>query len=258
MALRVGVIGGTGLYRWAASEPIEVETPRTPVVLHRGKLGGREVFFLARHGPHHEWPAHRIDHHANIQALASARCDYIFAVNNVGSLLPEIRPGLWVVLDDFVDQHRTGPHPFHQEGAVHVDFSEPYCPTGRKALKGARRPPLRGVVYVGVDGPRFETPGEVAHLARTGAHVVGMTGVPEAVRAHERGLCYASLAFVGNHAAGLAGRVDAQAIQRGLERRKPALATILEKAIRALPRKKTCRCAEAVRAAQITRTGVQK
>lgn len=258
MALRVGIIGGTGLYSLGAGEPIEVETPHGAIVLHRSNLANRETFFLPRHGPHHESPAHRINHHANIQALASAHCGYVVAINSVGSLLRAIRPGAWVVPDDFLDRHRTVPPTFYHDRAVHVDFSDPYCPTVRKTLKATHRPPLRGVVYAGVDGPRFETPAEVQTLARAGAGVVGMTGVPEAVLARERGLCHASLAFVGNYATGIGGRVQAQAIQRGLERQAPTVRRLLEKTVRALPQKKTCRCAEATRFAEISGAGQKR
>jgi 5'-methylthioadenosine phosphorylase len=241
VALRVGLIGGTGLYKVADAEPIDLETPAGDVTLWRTRMGSKEVFFLPRHGPSHEHVPLRVPHAAHIHALRSARCDYVIGVNNVGSLKRELRPGTWFVPDDFVDLHRSLRPTLYADAPVHVDFTTPYCPHIRQAL--LRHTEAKEGTYVGVDGPRFETRAEVRWMSGLG-DVVGMTGVPEAVLAHEDGLCYASLCFVGNHATGLGGRVRASQIQEGLGRRRAALLKLLEASIRALPAKKGCRCQE--------------
>lgn len=252
MAPRIGLVGGTGLYGLPKTEPIEVETDYGNVVLQRLRLGGREAFFLPRHGPRHEWTPLRINHHANVAALAAARCDYVIAVNNVGSLRRDLKPGGFAVLADFLDDHRLNRPTFFPDAAVHTDFSEPYCPTvGAALLKVLPEP--REVVYAGTDGPRFETRAETRDLAARGADVVGMTGVPEAVLAHEKGLCYGGLAFIGNHATGLTrGRLRATHVQAGLRQRRRQLLAILEAGIRRLPPSKTCRCAQGVHHAALS------
>lgn len=255
VALRIGLIGGTGFYDVGRSEALELETSAGSLVLHRTRMAGRETFFLPRHGRAHELPAHRIDHRAHMEALAAAHCDYVIGVNNVGSLDATLRPGAWVVVDDFLDLHRRAVPTRFDDRAVHVDFSTPYCPTATKALVHSARPPLRAVAYAGVDGPRFETPAEVRLLARAGAQVVGMTGVPEAVLARESGLCYASLAFVGNYATGLGPRLAAARIQKGLAARRRRLLFLLGSAIGKLPAKKTCPCSDALVQAELALGG---
>lgn len=250
MPLRIGIIGGTGLYRLGAADPIGLETPFGNVTLHHTKLSGRETFFLPRHGPEHTVPPHKINHRAHIDALRAAHCDYVLSVNNVGAIAPSLRPNQFAVVSDFLDFHRGPPLTFHDVRAVHVDFSTPYCPTASDALGRSVKPDLPRVVYAGTDGPRFETISEIARLGAAGAHVVGMTGVPEAILAHERGLCYASLCFVGN-GPGEKG-LRAQEIQRRLSSRRASLLRILEAAIKRLPPKKACRCADAPSHADLT------
>ncbi|MBI2078554.1 MAG: MTAP family purine nucleoside phosphorylase [Euryarchaeota archaeon] len=251
MALRLGIVGGTGFYGLPKLEPVDVETPFGDVALGRTKLGGREAFFVPRHGGRHERPPHLVNHRANVHALASAHCDYVLGVFNAGSLVKGIRPGSWAVLGDFLDFHRSAPRTFFADRAVHVDFSEPVCPHASDALSKAA-PGAPRVVYAGLDGPRFETPAEVRMLAGAGAQVVGMTAVPEATLAHERGLCYAGLVFVGNHASGVGRPAAAQEIQALLGAQRRRLLATLDAAARGLPTKKSCRCAKAPGCADLT------
>lgn len=242
MALRVGLIGGTGFYRVSGAEEIEVETTAGAVRLLRSKLGGHETYFIPRHGPRHEHVPLRVPHRAHIEALRSARCSYVIGVNNVGSLRADLRTGSWAVPHDLVDLHHLQRATLHPVSPVHTDFSEPYCPHARTALLEASGG--RSVIYVGVDGPRFETRAEVRWMASIGGDVVGMTGVPEATLAHEAGLCYGSLCLVGNAASGLGERSTAQEIQAQMVRRRAGLMRVLGEAFRRLSGRKTCRCRE--------------
>lgn len=253
MPLRIGIIGGTGLYSLGTSEPIDVETPFGDVTLQRGKFGGRETYFLARHGPDHTVAPHKINHRAHIEALRAAHCDYLIGVNNVGALDPKLKAQTFAVTRDFLDFHRT-PTTFYDDRAVHVDFSQPYCPTATSSLARSSTPELPRVIYAGTDGPRFETASEVARLVDARAQVVGMTGVPEAILAHERGLCYAGLCFIGN-AATRGPMLRAQDIQKRMMARRSAVLKILDAAIRRLPSKKECDCADATRKAELTLGG---
>jgi 5'-methylthioadenosine phosphorylase len=252
LALRIGLIGGTGLYQVGGREEIPVETPFGETILEVAKLAGAEVFFLPRHGKNHELPPHGINYRANVAALKSARCDYVVAINNVGSVDASLRTGDLAVVEDFVDLHRAQIPTFFQERAVHVDFSAPYCPTVSQALAATARPRLRSVVYAGTDGPRFETRAEIAHIRSMGAHVVGMTGVPEVILAHEQGLCYACLVFVGNDGATSS---TAKTIQKRMASRGKTVVDTVAKAIRRLPAKKSCHCADAARNADLTLRG---
>ncbi len=254
MPLRIGIIGGTGLYALGTSEPIELETPFGNVTLQRTKIGGKETYFLPRHGADHTVPAHRVNHRAHIDGLRAAHCDYLIGVNNVGYLDPKLKANSFAVTRDFLDFHRATHTTFYDDRAVHVDFSQPYCPTVSSALARTGKPELPKVVYAGTDGPRFETPAEVHRLIASGAQVVGMTGVPEAILARERGLCYASLCFVGN-SAGRGPALRAQDIQKRLMSQRNAVLKILDAAVKRLPSKKECNCADATRRAELTLGG---
>lgn len=241
---RVGIIGGSGLYSLGAGEPAEVESDWGPATLTHHRWGTQDIFFLARDGADHAVPPHRINHRAHLAVLRAAHVDYALAVNNVGSLRRDIRPGRWLVPDDFLDGMGGAGPTFHEEEAAHADLSEPYCPHARSALLHASGPQAvaRGV-YAGTRGPRFETAAEVRGLAQLGGDVVGMTGVPEAALAREAGLCYASLCWVGNYATGLQRAVHARAIVQGLAKRRATVLRILRDASKLLPERKRCHCA---------------
>src|SRR5690606_34061261 len=145
----------------------------------------------------------------NIAAVAQLGCQAIIATNAVGSLRPQMKPGDYVLPDQFLDFTKTRPLTFFDgdDGKVrHIDFTEPYCPSLRSTVGHCLRE--RGLrvhepaTYLCAEGPRFETPAEIRMFSAWGADVVGMTGVPEVVFAHELGLCYASLCIVTNMAAG--------------------------------------------------------
>lgn len=209
----IAIIGGTGVGDFpfeGAAEEIAVTTPWGTAWPRVGELAGRQVAFLARHGPGHRLPPHRIPHRANIAALALLGVRAVLATAAVGGLRPDLRPGDHVLLDDFIDWTRGdwGRTFFDAPGqVVHTDFSAPYSPALREAALAAARDllvPLRPRgTYLCADGPRFETPAEVRLFAAWGADVVGMTGVPEAVLAREAGLHYAGVALVTNFGVGL-------------------------------------------------------
>lgn len=211
--MRVAIIGGTGVYRAAGVEdlrPLTVPTPYGPVTLSAGRRGDREVLFLARHGEGHSVPPHRVNYRANVHALWQLGVDAVLATSSVGSVVPEWRAGTLLLLTGFLDFTRNRPHTFFDgEGGqvVHTDMTEPYCPRLRDQLAAAAR--ARGVAvvpkgtYVGVEGPRFESPQEIRMFAALGGDVVGMTGIPEVTLCREAGLCYQSVGLVTNLGAGL-------------------------------------------------------
>lgn len=243
---RAAVIGGSGLYRLDLLEGAagrRVDTPYGTVSLQVGRVGSLEVAFLARHGPGHALPPHRIPYRANVWALAAWGARWVVATHAVGSLRPDLAPGHLVVVDQFIDQTRRRESTFFEggpDGVVHVDVSDPYCPELRaaaaEAAEAAGFAVHRGGVYVCTEGPRFETPAEIRAFAAWGGDVVGMTGVPEVVLAREAGLCYASLALVTNYAAGLAGApLTAQEVLDLMEAQRPRLRDLLARLLAALP-----------------------
>jgi 5'-methylthioadenosine phosphorylase len=209
---RFAIIGGTGLQALAeqSEPPRTVATPHGDARVTEVRLGDRPVITLTRHGPGHSIPPHRVNYRANIAALRGLGVTKVLASASVGSLNPSMEPGTFALLTQFLDFTRGRPSTFHdggEEGVVHTDVTEPYCPQLREALAAAADglgvPLADSAVYVCTDGPRFETAAEIRMFRQLGGDVVGMTSVPEAVLAREAGLCYATVAIVANWAAGM-------------------------------------------------------
>jgi len=242
---RIAIIGGTGFgAALVAGTPETVETPYGAASLTRADLGeGRELLFLARHGVGHRLPPHRINHRANIAALRGLGAEAVFATAAAGSLRPKIAPGDLVVLDDFLDLTKGEVTTFFGEpGDVrHTDFVHPYDPALRAALLVAVEADLaphihpRGT-YLCVSGPRYETPAEVRLFAAWGAHVVGMTGAPEAILCREAGLPYAGVALATNYGTGLLTDTPLShtEVEAQMASRRDALAAWLLRAARAV------------------------
>ena len=221
--MKIGIIGGSGVYNLevlAKVEEVRVETPYGMIRPLVGEAEGYEVFFLPRHGGEHSVPPHRINYPANIWGMRALGVDAIIATAAVGSLNPEMRPGDFVLIDQFIDFTKNRRHTFFdggEYGVAHVDFTEPYCPALRKTLAAAAAelaaPTDAGFtlhekgVFVCTEGHRFETPAEIKAYSLLGGDVVGMTSCPEVVLAREAGICYATIAMVTNLAAGIAGEI---------------------------------------------------
>ena len=220
----IGIIGGSGLNQIA-----ELVTPRrvamvTPygepsAELTVGNLHGTEVVFLARHGDGHTIAPHRINYRANIQALHAQGVREVIAVATVGGIRDELAPGTLVVPDQIID-YTYGRESTFFDGVAqplqHIDFTRPFhgAMRGRLLQAGvASGESLRdGGVYGATQGPRLETAAEIDRMARDGADVVGMTGMPEAALAREMGLDYAMLCVVVNAAAGRGSNADGVAM----------------------------------------------
>ncbi|MCA1813213.1 MAG: MTAP family purine nucleoside phosphorylase [Halobacteriales archaeon] len=251
--MRVGLIGGTAFGHFEGA-PMTVHTPWGGAQVWEGKLGGREVVFLSRHGAGHKLPPHRINYRANVDALARAGAERVLAVNTVGSLKRELVPGSLAVCRDYIDLSAR-PGTFFDDEVVHVDQTEPYCPEVRGALRGAvgagwaTGAPL-DVVYACTQGPRLETPAEIRMLAQH-ADVVGMTGYPEVALARERGLCYGAVCVVSNLAAGLQERLTAREVGEATRAAQQRLAKALEQAVAALPEKRGCACKDSLKDARL-------
>ncbi len=251
-APKIAVIGGSGFYEFL-SDPAAVEVatpfgaPSAPITI--GSVGPCTVAFLPRHGRRHEYPPHRVNYRANLWALRSIGVRRVLAPCAVGSLRLEDGPGTLVVPDQLVDRTSGRHQTFYDEGAVHVPFADPYCPSLRWALVAADQAVVDGGTMVVIEGPRFSTRAEARWFAGMGWSLVNMTGHPEAVLARELALCYASIALVTDHDAGLTqGEYVNQAtvlaeFAKHLERLRRLLANV----ITALPAEpEGCSCARSL------------
>lgn len=208
----VALIGGTGVENLTleGKRPETVKTPYGSVSLETGRLGKTEMAFLRRHGEKHTVPPHLINYRANIWALKQMGVKKILATGAVGSISADYRIGDMALVDQFLDFTKSRPQTFYEggeQGVLHVDVTEPYCPDLRQKILGSSEALglklKNGGVYVCTEGPRFETPAEIKMFKLLGGHLVGMTGVPEVVLARELGMCYAAIALVTNEAAGI-------------------------------------------------------
>jgi 5'-methylthioadenosine phosphorylase len=219
----LGVFGGSGFYEFLDdAQEVAVDTPYGPPAgpVMIGSVHGRRVAFMARHGAHHQYAAHRVPFRANVWALHSLGVRTLVAPCSVGSLQPDIHPGQLVVVDQLVDRTWGRPDTFHDVGAGtgepgsdgpvhHQSFAEPYNAALRATLVAAGQrtgADVRdGGTMVVINGPRFSTRAESVWFRTMGWHVVNMTGYPEAVLAAELGMAYATVALVTDYDAGVDG-----------------------------------------------------
>ncbi len=210
----LAIIGGSGFADLPGLEPVRRQAVRTPYgepsgTLAFGRMQGRDVVFLARHGAGHTIPPHEVNYRANIWALHSQNASDVVSVASVGGIRADLGPGTIAVPDQIIDYtHGRAATFFHRADrpVTHIDFTQPYCEGLRLRLLAAAAAAgeriVPGGTYATTQGPRLETAAEIGRLERDGADMVGMTGMPEAALARELGLCYAAIAVVVNHAAG--------------------------------------------------------
>ena len=213
---RIGIIGGTGLYNIEGltnQKWVKVKTPfgAPSDALLTGKLGGRNVVFLARHGHGHRILPSELNHRANIWAMKKLNVAWIISVSAVGSLQEKYKPCDIVLVDQFIDRtKRSSKHTFFGRGIVaHISFAHPICEELRQILlKAGRslrarhgamrtsRPAIHdGGTYVNMEGPAFSTRAESLANHAAGYGVIGMTNLGEAKCAREAEIAYATLAM---------------------------------------------------------------
>ncbi len=260
----IGIFGGSGFYELLTdAEEVTVETPygppSAPVTL--GEVGGRRVAFLPRHGRHHELPPHRINYRANIAAMEQLGVRRILGPCAAGSLQPHIRPGDFVICDQYVDRTRGRADTFYDgPQTTHLSMADPYCPTLRQVvLQVGRRMDLplhdRGTVVV-IQGPRFSTRAESRWFRAQGWEVVNMTQYPECVLAREREICYVNISLITDYDVGVEGDpsvepVTAAEVVRIFRENLVRLRELILQVIPAIPPQRTCLCASALQQARV-------
>jgi 5'-methylthioadenosine phosphorylase len=209
---KIGIIGGSGLYKMEALKDVEEVQIDTPFgapsdAIISGTLEGTPVVFLARHGRHHHLTPSELPFRANIYAMRSLGVEYLISASAVGSLKAEVKPLDMVVPDQFIDRTKNRISTFFGEGIVaHIAFGDPICPNLAKVLSEAiaslNLPDVtlhQGGTYVCMEGPAFSTKAE-SHLYRSwGATIIGMTNLPEAKLAREAEIAYATLALATDY-----------------------------------------------------------
>ncbi|HYO88872.1 MAG TPA: S-methyl-5'-thioadenosine phosphorylase [Candidatus Limnocylindrales bacterium] len=208
--VQIGVIGGSGLYSMpeiSHVETIEIDTPfgtpSSPIII--GRLRGRRVAFLARHGIGHVFTPSTVPYRANIYALKQLGVRKLVAVNACGSLREDYAPGEVVIPDQLLDYTKDDRgRSFFGPGLVaHVSAASPFCTRlnaqAASAVRAAGGTAHEGGVYVTIEGPRFSTRGESEIFRKLGCSIIGMTTCPEAFLAREAEMCYTSLSHVTDY-----------------------------------------------------------
>jgi 5'-methylthioadenosine phosphorylase len=207
---KIGIIGGTGLYNiegFTNQKWVKVKTPfgNPSDDLLTGKIAGRDVVFLPRHGRGHKILPTELNHRANIWAMKKLGVQWIISVSAVGSLQEKYRPCDIVVIDQFLDRTKQSlNHTFFGRGIVaHVAFASPVSEELRKIIfQTAKKQKVRahdGGTYVCMEGPAFSTRAESLANHRAGYDVIGMTNLGEAKCAREAEIAYATLAMATDY-----------------------------------------------------------
>ena len=260
----IGIIGGSGLYSMAGLSEIREVRVKTPFgdpsdAIVMGTLEGKRVAFLARHGRGHRILPSEINFRANICAMKQLGVERIISASAVGSLQEDLRPGEFLIPDQFVDRTKSRVSTFFGGGLVaHVAFAKPTCEQLSGALAEAStqcgvKVHGRGT-YVCIEGPQFSTLAE-AHVHRQlRFEVIGMTNVTEAKLAREAELCYATIAMITDydcwhpeHESVTATQIIATLNQNAENAQK-----VLKEAVRAMPEQRTCKCGAALKHALVT------
>ncbi len=244
----LAIIGGTGLTQLHALEILDREIVHTPYgdpsgPLTHGRLYGKDIMFLPRHGYGHTIPPHKVNYRANIWAMREAGAKHILAVAAVGGIRSDMLPGCIVAPDQIIDYTFARITTYFEEGlqhVTHIDFTHPYSAALRtRIIEAAVKAGVKivdGATYAATQGPRLETAAEVDRLERDGCHIVGMTGMPEAALARELELDYATCAVVANWAAGRGDtdEITMEDIERQLSKGMKEVGKLLEKLVQAI------------------------
>ena len=263
--IEIAVVGGSGLYELAHVDgpiPVEVDTPfgppSAPIVV--GRIDGRQVGFLARHGRGHRLLPTELNYRANIYALKSLGAERVISVSAVGSMRSSIHPRDIVVVDQFIDRTTRRPQTFFGDGiAAHVSLADPVCPelrAGAIAAGAATSSQVHdGGTYVCIEGPAFSTRAESELYRSWGVHVIGMTNMQEVRLAREAELCYATLAMVTDYDCWHDDEDDVSvaSVLDNLRANSVTAAALIRAVVAAIPvRGAGCRCGDALRHAIIT------
>ena len=260
----IGIIGGSGLYTMSGltgTREVRVKTPfgEPSDALAVGTLEGKRVAFLARHGRGHRILPSEINYRANVYAMKLLGVEQIISVSAVGSLKEDLRPGEFLVPDQFFDRTKNRLSTFFGGGLVaHVAFAHPTCGQLSGVLADACRDEAvkvhRRGTYVCIEGPQFSTLAEAEVNRHLRFDVIGMTNLTEAKLAREAEICYATIAMITDydcwhpdHESVTAAQIIATLNQNAENAQK-----VLRAAVRELPSERSCKCGAALAHALVT------
>ena len=262
--IRIGIIGGSGLYQMEGltnAEEVAVETPfgKASDLYRVGMLEGKRVAFLARHNRNHTILPSELNFRANIYGLKKLGVEWIISASAVGSLKEEHRPLDIMLPDQFYDRTKARVSTFFGDGIVaHITFAHPVCGLLGGVIENAGKdvdvPIKRGGTYLCMEGPQFSTLAESNVYRSWGMDVIGMTNLQEAKLAREAEICYSTVALVTDydcwHPAHEA--VTVTDVIENLKKNTENAQKIIRAAVRRLPIDRTCKCGRALKHAIMT------
>lgn len=262
--VRIGIIGGSGLYQMETLQDIQevwLDTPFGPPsdAYIIGTLEGQRVAFLPRHGRGHRIMPGALNSRANIWGFKKLGVERLISITACGSMREEYQPGHVVIPDQLFDRTRGRPLTFFDEGVVvHISFAEPFCPELSQAVYAAVQevgiPAHRGGTFLTIEGPRFSTKAESRIFRQWGVDIIGMTAVPEAQLAREAEICYAAMAHVTDYDVWHEAEepVTVEMVVRRLLQNVEATKQAVRRLIPRLSGPRTCQCGSALKDAIIT------
>lgn len=259
MKANIGIIGGTGIY-----DPGMFQNTRTTKIsipygepsdyYYIGDFKGKKVAFLPRHGKNHKIPPHDINFKANISGFEKLGVTRVLASCATGSLNEKYKPGDIVIIDQFIDWKKTRVTFYDTGDVTHVSLADPFCPELRKVLIEACE--KLGIVYhkkgtyLCVEGPRFSTRAE-SKMFKHFAELIGMTGVPEAILAREKEICFAIIATITDYDVWTKKPVDVKEVVRVMKESEDKVKLLLKEAIKNIPEERNCFCKNALKNAKV-------
>jgi 5'-methylthioadenosine phosphorylase len=262
---RVGIIGGSGLYKIEGLKILKQQKVSTPFGAPSdkftiGKLEGKEVVFLPRHGVGHRISPSEINYRANIFAMKKLGVDRIISVTACGSLKEELKPLDFVVVDQFVDRTNHGRDmTFFDRGIVsHIVFSHPICPQLSAQIYAAGKSLNLSMhktgTYLNMEGPQFSTLAESQLYRSWGMDVIGMTNLAEAKLCREAEICYSTLACITDYDCWYSDHasVTLEMVMSNLQKNVDNAKRIICQVIKGLSSQHTCSCSEALKFAIVT------
>lgn len=262
---KIGIIGGSGLYKIEGIQDIKQVQVNTPFGepsdnFTIGNLEGREVIFLPRHGLGHRISPSQINYRANIYAMKKLGVERIVSVTACGSLKEELRPLDFVVADQFIDRtNHAREMTFFDQGIVaHIVFAHPVCRDLSNVIYEAGKKLNLNIhksgTYINMEGPAFSTLAESNLYRSWGIDIIGMTNMPEAKLAREAEICYSTLAAVTDYDCWHPQQesVTIDMVIQNLMKNTENAKKIVAKVIKNLPPERSCSCKESLRHAIIT------
>ncbi|NPA52760.1 MAG: S-methyl-5'-thioinosine phosphorylase [Aquificae bacterium] len=254
----IGVIGGSGLYEIDDIKVVDTVELSTPFGNPSDKyviadVKGSKAVFLPRHGKGHKYPPHLINYRANIWGFRKLGVNKILSISAVGGINPVLKPGDFVIVEQFLDFTKSRPVSFYEgifskdddtdyddlvkeymntKRVVHIDVTSPFCSFMKKKLDTVLKDKgfsyVKNATYVTTEGPRLETAAEIKAFSLLGSDIVGMTLVPEVVLARELNIHFVALSVVTNPAAGIVGeRLTSKEVVEMMHRKNQEIKQVL-------------------------------